>query len=228
MSDAENEIDFNDTRMATLRTNDGQSIHVPIGPMLLSTLIRDQVEDEHDEDEFDLVFPQVQRQEDLQRVVDFCFHHVEEPLGDIPQPIPDDKNLSDVVSGWYADFANVDDVLSHDLYAETVEANKEGEMDGKRYVEFQNSFIESTADRENVPKWQNFVPVESFKKFSTLLSVADSMGITPLVNLLGAQCAVMIRGQSSEWLRVVLGPEFKLDFTAEEYAEVQEEFRWVE
>lgn len=50
----------------------------------------------------------------LQKVLDFCEHHLTEPMTEIEKPLKS-QNMKDVVQQWYADFVNVEQVLLFEL-----------------------------------------------------------------------------------------------------------------
>jgi len=50
----------------------------------------------------------------LQKVIEFCEHHVKEPMNEIKRPI-ESRNPMDLVQQWYADFVDLDKVLLFEL-----------------------------------------------------------------------------------------------------------------
>jgi S-phase kinase-associated protein 1 len=50
----------------------------------------------------------------LKKVVEFCEHHVTEPMSDIEKPLKSD-NMTEVVQSFYANFINVDQETLFDL-----------------------------------------------------------------------------------------------------------------
>lgn len=50
----------------------------------------------------------------LQKVIEFCQHHLEEPMTEIEKPLKS-QNMADVVQKWYADFVDLEQVLLFEL-----------------------------------------------------------------------------------------------------------------
>lgn len=78
------------------------------------TFIRLLLEDNEDEGgnvEFPL--PNVKSQV-LKKVIEFCEHHLQEPMTEIEKPLKS-QNMADVVQKWYADFVDVEQVLLFEL-----------------------------------------------------------------------------------------------------------------
>ncbi len=50
----------------------------------------------------------------LQKVIEFCEHHREDPMTEIEKPLKS-QNMADVVQKWYADFCDVEQVVLFEL-----------------------------------------------------------------------------------------------------------------
>ena len=50
----------------------------------------------------------------LKKVIEFCEHHLQEPMTEIEKPLKS-QNMADVVQKWYADFVDVEQVLLFEL-----------------------------------------------------------------------------------------------------------------
>ena len=73
-------------------------------------------EDNEDDDEgekIEIPLPNVKAQV-LQKVIEFCEHHLREPMSDIEKPLKS-HNMADVVQKWYADFVDLEQVLLFEL-----------------------------------------------------------------------------------------------------------------
>ena len=72
-------------------------------------------EDDDDEDDkaTEIPLPNV-KSEVLKKVIEFCEHHLEEPMTEIEKPLKS-QNMADVVQKWYADFVDLEQVLLFEL-----------------------------------------------------------------------------------------------------------------
>jgi S-phase kinase-associated protein 1 len=50
----------------------------------------------------------------LQKVIEFCEHHKEDPMTEIEKPLKS-QNMADVVQKWYADFCDIEQVILFEL-----------------------------------------------------------------------------------------------------------------
>jgi hypothetical protein len=50
----------------------------------------------------------------LTKVIEFCTHHLQEPMSEIEKPLKS-AVMADVVQKWYADFVNLEQVLLFEL-----------------------------------------------------------------------------------------------------------------
>lgn len=82
----------------------------------MSELVKSMM-DENGEDEDDgpteIPLPNVKAQV-LRKVIEFCEHHLEEPMTEIEKPLKS-QNMADVVQKWYADFVDLEQVLLFEL-----------------------------------------------------------------------------------------------------------------
>lgn len=74
-----------------------------------------QTDEEEDEDQasIELPLPNV-KSEVLRKVIEFCEHHLKEPMSEIEKPLKS-QNMGDVVQKWYADFVEIEQVLLFEL-----------------------------------------------------------------------------------------------------------------
>jgi len=70
-------------------------------------------EDEQQTGHVEFPLPNVKAQV-LKKVLEFCEHHLAEPMTEIEKPLKS-QNMQDVVQKWYADFVNVEQVLLFEL-----------------------------------------------------------------------------------------------------------------
>lgn len=71
-------------------------------------------EDAEDEgDKIEIPLPNVKSQV-LNKVIEFCEHHLQEPMTEIEKPLKS-QVMADVVQKWYADFVDVEQVLLFEL-----------------------------------------------------------------------------------------------------------------
>jgi S-phase kinase-associated protein 1 len=70
-------------------------------------------DNEDQENNFEFPLPNVKSQV-LKKVIEFCEHHLQEPMTEIEKPLKS-QNMADVVQKWYADFVDVEQVLLFEL-----------------------------------------------------------------------------------------------------------------
>lgn len=95
---------------------------------LVKSMMEDKEEDEEDDDDDDdeegegstkekktteIPLPNV-KSEVLKKVIEFCVHHLNEPMTEIEKPLKS-QNMADVVQKWYADFVDLEQVLLFEL-----------------------------------------------------------------------------------------------------------------
>jgi S-phase kinase-associated protein 1 len=71
------------------------------------------VAEEGDDDVQEIPLPNVKAVV-LQKVIEFCTHHKDDPMAEIEKPLKS-PNMADVVQQWYADFVNVEQVMLFEL-----------------------------------------------------------------------------------------------------------------
>lgn len=71
------------------------------------------VEDGDDGNVTEIPLPNVKSQV-LTKVIEFCTHHLQEPMSEIEKPLKS-AIMADVVQKWYADFVNLEQVLLFEL-----------------------------------------------------------------------------------------------------------------
>lgn len=74
---------------------------------------KDDDDDNNNDESVEIPLPNVKSQV-LQKVIQFCEHHLEEPMTEIEKPLKS-QNMADVVQKWYADFVDVEQVLLFEL-----------------------------------------------------------------------------------------------------------------
>jgi S-phase kinase-associated protein 1 len=97
-------------------SKEGDSFPVRLPVANMSELVKSMM-DENGEDEDDgpteIPLPNVKAQV-LRKVIEFCEHHLEEPMTEIEKPLKS-QNMADVVQKWYADFVDLEQVLLFEL-----------------------------------------------------------------------------------------------------------------
>ena len=88
----------------TLVPEEGEGIEVEVDIAQMSVLVKSMIDDGGIEEEIPL--PNVKRAT-LDKVIEFCQHHKEEPLGDIEKPLKT-NNIKDVVANWYGEFVDTE------------------------------------------------------------------------------------------------------------------------
>ncbi|KAI2512780.1 Skp1 family [Fragilaria crotonensis] len=96
-----------------LVSQEGVSFTVPVEVAKVSELVKSMIDDDAAEDMSAISLPKVKATV-LQKVIEFCKHHKEEPMTDFKKPIKS-KNMADVVEKWYADYVDVEQGVLFDL-----------------------------------------------------------------------------------------------------------------
>jgi len=109
-----------------LISKEGDKFPVVEAVAKMSELVRSMMEDKEEEDEDDdddaddqanksteIPLPNV-KSEVLKKVIEFCDHHLAEPMTEIEKPLKS-QNMADVVQKWYADFVDLEQVLLFEL-----------------------------------------------------------------------------------------------------------------
>ena len=95
---------------------EGETIEVDEEIATMSVLVKSMIDDSGAEE--DIPLPNVKKVT-LEKVIEFCMHHKEDPLQDIEKPLKT-NNIKDVVAPWYGDFV---DVKIEELYEIILAAN---------------------------------------------------------------------------------------------------------
>lgn len=91
---------------------EGDSSSVPLAVAKMSELVKSMM-DEDDDDVKEIPLPNVKSQV-LHKVIEFCEHHLKEPMSEIEKPLKSNA-MADVVQKWYADFVDIEQVLLFEL-----------------------------------------------------------------------------------------------------------------
>ena len=86
-----------------LESNDGMKFCVRREPMLISNLIETIVESTEDTQDTEIPLPNVTGGT-LTRIIEFCEYYEQEPMKQIPRPLPSSGAFEDVVNGWCNQF----------------------------------------------------------------------------------------------------------------------------
>ena len=79
----------------------------------MSELVKSMMEEDAEDDVAEIPLPNVKATV-LQKVIEFCQHHKEEPMTEIEKPLKS-QNMADVVQKWYADYVDVEQVVLFEL-----------------------------------------------------------------------------------------------------------------
>jgi len=79
----------------------------------MSELVKSMMEEDAEDDTNEIPLPNV-KSTVLQKVIEFCEHHREDPMTEIEKPLKS-QNMADVVQKWYADFCDVEQVVLFEL-----------------------------------------------------------------------------------------------------------------
>ena len=94
----------------TLVAADKSKVYTTRPVAKMSRLINDMIGDSDDDDdevEQEIPLPNIPNKFILDRVMEFCSKHVEDPLQEIEKPLKSNK-LSEVTNAWDAEFMNLD------------------------------------------------------------------------------------------------------------------------
>ena len=93
---------------------EGDPCPVPLAVAKMSELVKSMMdEDGEDDDIKEIPLPNVKSQV-LRKVIEFCEHHLQEPMTEIEKPLKS-NSMGDVVQKWYAEFVDVEQVLLFEL-----------------------------------------------------------------------------------------------------------------
>merc|ERR1719343_44388 len=85
----------------------------------MSELVKSMIDDDDDDDDdndnnsSEIPLPNVKSQV-LRKVIEFCEHHLKEPMTEIEKPLKS-QHMADVVQKWYADFIEMEQVVLFEL-----------------------------------------------------------------------------------------------------------------
>ncbi|CAB9514571.1 phase kinase-associated protein 1 [Seminavis robusta] len=105
-----------DVEEATVKliSAEGDASPVPLAVAKMSELVKSMMdEDAEEEDIKEIPLPNVKSQV-LHKVIEFCEHHLQEPMNEIEKPLKSNA-MSDVVQKWYAEFVDIEQVLLFEL-----------------------------------------------------------------------------------------------------------------
>ena len=85
---------------------DGQRVEVPRNVAEMSVLIKEMLADDEDDEAPEIPLPNVNK-DILDKVIEFCKHHVNDPMPEIEKPLKS-NNMADVVPEWDANFIDVE------------------------------------------------------------------------------------------------------------------------
>jgi S-phase kinase-associated protein 1 len=98
-----------------LISKDGVSFLVPSAVARMSELVESMLNDDDDDDERAIEIPLSNvKSQVLHKVIEFCEHHLEQPMTEIEKPLKS-QVMADVVQKWYADFVELEQVLLFEL-----------------------------------------------------------------------------------------------------------------
>mmetsp|Transcript_22021 Transcript_22021/g.62603 ORF Transcript_22021/g.62603 Transcript_22021/m.62603 type:complete len:171 (-) Transcript_22021:260-772(-) len=104
------------TGSVNLISKEGDSFPVPTAVANMSELVKTMMDEDAEDDEdspTEIPLPNVKSQV-LRKVIEFCEHHLQEPMTEIEKPLKS-QNMADVVQKWYADFVDLEQVLLFEL-----------------------------------------------------------------------------------------------------------------
>ena len=165
------------SEMVRLVTSDDEVVEVEKDVAKKCMLLKGQIEDNEDNEE-DIPLPHVNKAI-LEKIIVYCKYINENALPVIPKPLPANKELSDVVDPWYADYINVEKKLLQDLMIATNFLDIPSLMDlaaakystnirGKTVEEIRAEFdieqddVDFTPEEEAQIKEENEIAMESF------------------------------------------------------------------
>jgi S-phase kinase-associated protein 1 len=85
---------------------DGQRVEVPRNVAEMSVLIKEMLADDEDDEAPEIPLPNVNK-DILDKVIEFCKHHVNDPMPEIEKPLKS-NNMAEVVPEWDANFIDVE------------------------------------------------------------------------------------------------------------------------
>ena len=94
-------------------SKEGDQFTVPFSVANMSELVKSMMDEEESDEVNEIPLPNVKANV-LQKVIEFCEHHAQEPMTEIEKPLKS-QSMADVVQQWYADYVNVEQVLLFEL-----------------------------------------------------------------------------------------------------------------
>eukprot|EP00547_Thalassionema_nitzschioides_P000358 CAMPEP_0194199408 /NCGR_PEP_ID=MMETSP0156-20130528/438_1 /TAXON_ID=33649 /ORGANISM="Thalassionema nitzschioides, Strain L26-B" /LENGTH=169 /DNA_ID=CAMNT_0038924297 /DNA_START=74 /DNA_END=583 /DNA_ORIENTATION=- len=98
----------------SLVSKEGDSFEVSEDVAQMSELVKSLMEDNDTEEETAEIPLRNVKATVLQKVIEFCQHHGEEPMTEIEKPLRSQK-MADVVQEWYANYVDVEQVVLFEL-----------------------------------------------------------------------------------------------------------------
>lgn len=96
-------------------SNEGDAFTVPLAVATMSELVKSMKDDDGEDESRQIEMPLPNVTSDvLKKVIEFCEHHLQEPMTEIEKPLKS-QNMADVVQKWYADFVDLEQVLLFEL-----------------------------------------------------------------------------------------------------------------
>mmetsp|Transcript_23890 Transcript_23890/g.53911 ORF Transcript_23890/g.53911 Transcript_23890/m.53911 type:complete len:181 (+) Transcript_23890:30-572(+) len=99
--------DEDDGKFCDLVSMEGDSFQVPRKVAKLSQLVTTMLPDDDDDAESQEIPLINVKSPILSKVIEFCKHHLEEPMNEIEKPLKS-ANMSEVVQDWYANYVDVE------------------------------------------------------------------------------------------------------------------------
>jgi S-phase kinase-associated protein 1 len=144
----------------------------------------------------------------LQKVIEFCEHHLQEPMTEIEKPLKS-QVMADVVQKWYADFVDLEQVLLFELI---LAAN---------YMDIKPLLDLTCATVASMIKVKAFFPTSSGGSDQWVVRLP-----TALTPCLLCFFSAVPQGKAPEEIRSTFN--ITNDFSPEEEAQVREENKWCE
>ena len=98
-------------------SQEGDPFPVPLAVANMSELVKSMMDDEGDDGgssgPTEMPLPNV-KSPVLRKVIEFCEHHLKEPMTEIEKPLKS-QLMADVVQKWYADFVDLEQVMLFEL-----------------------------------------------------------------------------------------------------------------
>eukprot|EP00611_Tribonema_gayanum_P021843 TRINITY_DN428_c0_g3_i1.p2 TRINITY_DN428_c0_g3~~TRINITY_DN428_c0_g3_i1.p2 ORF type:complete len:183 (+),score=93.90 TRINITY_DN428_c0_g3_i1:76-624(+) len=104
-----------ETRTVHLVSQEGDSFDVSVKVAKMSELVKTMLDEELEEDAEaqEIPLPNV-KSSVLTKVIEFCRHHVEDPMNEIEKPLKS-ANMQEVVQDWFATYVQVEQEVLFEL-----------------------------------------------------------------------------------------------------------------